>query len=54
MEYAKSGIRVGAVCPDVIRTPVVEHAAEARFAALEVVGYIEAGVWLCPGTASCK
>jgi NAD(P)-dependent dehydrogenase (short-subunit alcohol dehydrogenase family) len=44
LELARSGIRVNAVCPGVIRTPMVDRvtgndpAAEAQFVALEPVG----------------
>lgn len=65
LEYAKSGIRVNAVCPGVIHTPMVERAfraspqmAEAA-TALEPVGRLgkpeeiaEAVVWLCSDAAS--
>src|SRR5216683_1574424 len=63
--YAKAGIRVNAVCPGVIRTPMVERAfgaspqmAEAA-AAMEPVGRLgkpeeiaEAVLWLCSDAAS--
>jgi NAD(P)-dependent dehydrogenase (short-subunit alcohol dehydrogenase family) len=65
LEYAKQGIRVNAVCPGVIRTPMVERflggspEAEAQFVALEPVGRMglpqeiaEAVVWLCSDAAS--
>lgn len=65
LEYARSGIRVNAVCPGVIRTPMIERAtggsaeAEAGFAALEPMGRMgtpeevaEAVVWLCSEAAS--
>jgi NAD(P)-dependent dehydrogenase (short-subunit alcohol dehydrogenase family) len=66
LEYAQSGIRVNAVCPGLIRTPMVEHATvgdartEAQFAAIfEPVGRMgspeevaEAVVWLCSEAAS--
>jgi len=65
LEYAKEGIRVNAVCPGVIRTPMVERflggsaEAEAQFVALEPVGRMgtpeevaEAVVWLCSDAAS--
>lgn len=65
LEYAQQGIRVNAVCPGVIRTPMVERAmggseeAEAQFAASEPVGRLgapeevaETVVWLCSGAAS--
>lgn len=65
LEYAKAGIRVNAVCPGVIKTPMVDrlfssqpHAGEA-IAALEPVGRLgkpeeigEAVVWLCSDAAS--
>jgi NAD(P)-dependent dehydrogenase (short-subunit alcohol dehydrogenase family) len=65
LEYAKAGIRVNAVCPGAIRTPMFERgvrdnpgieeqivAAEpiGRMAAPEEVG--EAVVWLCSDAAS--
>jgi NAD(P)-dependent dehydrogenase (short-subunit alcohol dehydrogenase family) len=65
LEYAKEGIRVNAVCPGVIRTPMVERflggspEAEAQFTAMEPVGRMgtpeevaEAAVWLCSDGAS--
>jgi NAD(P)-dependent dehydrogenase (short-subunit alcohol dehydrogenase family) len=65
LEYAKDGIRVNAVCPGVIRTPMVERflggsaEAEAQFVAMEPVGRMglpgeiaEAVVWLCSDGAS--
>jgi NAD(P)-dependent dehydrogenase (short-subunit alcohol dehydrogenase family) len=65
LEYAKAGIRVNAVCPGVIRTPMVERLlsgppeAEAGFIAMEPVGRMgkpeeiaEAVVWLCSDAAS--
>jgi NAD(P)-dependent dehydrogenase (short-subunit alcohol dehydrogenase family) len=65
LEYADAGIRVDAVCPGVIRTPMVERviendpASEAGFTALEPVGRmgepeeIAASVlWLCSDGAS--
>ena len=65
LEYAKSGIRVNAVCPGVIRTPMVERAfsASPEFAEAatkqEPVGRLgnpeeiaEAVVWLCSDAAS--
>ena len=65
LEYAKSGIRVNAVCPGVIDTPMVHRAfgdnpqmAES-VAAVEPVGRLgkpeeiaEAVVWLCSDAAS--
>ncbi len=65
LEYAKAGIRVNAVCPGVIRTPMVERSLaripdlEARFVEVEPIGRIgtpeevaEAAVWLCSDAAS--
>ena len=65
LEYAKAGIRVNAVCPGPIRTPMLDRfiggrpEVEAQFEALEPVGRIgkpeeiaEAVVWLCSDAAS--
>jgi NAD(P)-dependent dehydrogenase (short-subunit alcohol dehydrogenase family) len=65
LEYAKDGIRVNAVCPGVIRTPMVERflggsaEAESQFVAMEPVGRMglpeeiaEAVIWLCSDAAS--
>jgi NAD(P)-dependent dehydrogenase (short-subunit alcohol dehydrogenase family) len=65
LEYAKSGIRVNAVCPGVINTPMVQRAFGASpqlsetFVAIEPVGRLgkpeeiaEAVVWLCSDAAS--
>jgi NAD(P)-dependent dehydrogenase (short-subunit alcohol dehydrogenase family) len=65
LEYAKAGIRVNAVCPGVIRTPMVERLtggnreAEAQFTVMEPVGRMgtpeeiaESVVWLCSDAAS--
>ncbi len=65
LEYAKSGIRVNAVCPGVIRTPMVQRSLdrmpelEERFVAVEPIGRIgrpeevaDAVVWLCSAAAS--
>jgi len=65
LEYAKSGIRVNAVCPGVINTPMVERITSQRpgradrMAAAEPVGRMgrpeeigEAVVWLCSDAAS--
>lgn len=65
LEYAKSGIRINAVCPGVIQTPMLERlfqsgpqAGEA-ITAMEPVGRLgkpeeiaEAAVWLCSDAAS--
>lgn len=65
LEYAKQGIRVNAVCPGGIRTPMLERImgdnprASEKIAALEPVGRLgkpeeiaEAVVWLCSDAAS--
>jgi NAD(P)-dependent dehydrogenase (short-subunit alcohol dehydrogenase family) len=65
LDYAKAGIRVNAVCPGVIRTPMFERLvgdqpeAEASLNAIEPIGRIgkpeeiaEAVVWLCSDAAS--
>jgi NAD(P)-dependent dehydrogenase (short-subunit alcohol dehydrogenase family) len=65
LEYAKNGIRVNAVCPGVIRTPMVERlltdqpSAEAGFIAMEPIGRMgkpeevaEVVTWLCSDAAS--
>ena len=65
LEYAQQGIRVNAVCPGVIHTPMIDRIvggdadAEAQFTALEPVGRMgspaevaQAVVWLCSDTAS--
>lgn len=65
LEYAQQGIRVNAVCPGVIRTPMVERIlggdpeAAAQFTALEPVGRMgtpeeiaEAVGWMCSDAAS--
>lgn len=65
LEYAKSGIRVNAVCPGVIHTPMVERITgqrpgrAERMTAAEPVGRMgkpeeiaEAVVWLCSEAAS--
>lgn len=65
LEYAKSGIRVNAVCPGAIKTPMIDRLtgekkeAEAQFAAMEPIGRLghpeevaEAVTWLCSDGAS--
>lgn len=65
LEYAKLGVRVNAVCPGVIRTPMIEGLirsnaeAEARFAAACPFGRMgtpeevaAAVLWLCSDAAS--
>ncbi len=65
LEYAKSGIRVNAVCPGVIQTPMVERVTGRRpgmverMVAAEPIGRMgrpeeiaEAVVWLCSDAAS--
>jgi NAD(P)-dependent dehydrogenase (short-subunit alcohol dehydrogenase family) len=65
LEYAKGGIRVNAVCPGYIWTPLIEHALqsrpemEAQIIARHPVGRMgqpeeiaEAVVWLCSDAAS--
>ena len=65
LEYAKSGIRVNAVCPGVIQTPMVERVTSQRpgmvekMIAAEPIGRMgkpeeiaEAVVWLCSDAAS--
>jgi NAD(P)-dependent dehydrogenase (short-subunit alcohol dehydrogenase family) len=65
LEYAKAGIRVNAVCPGAIRTPMLERAFAGNpqlmesMAAMEPVGRMaapeevaEAVVWLCSDAAS--
>lgn len=64
LEYAKAGIRINAVCPGTIRTPLSEELLsdpqiEAKFNTQIPVGRVgtpeevaEAVVWLCSGAAS--
>ena len=65
LEYAQQGIRINAVCPGVIRTPMVDRVTqknpeiEARYEAMEPVGRMgspdevgEAVAWLCSDAAS--
>jgi len=65
LEYAQSGIRINAVCPGAIRTPMTEGVmarnpgAEERYVSREPIGRMgrpqevaEAVVWLCSDAAS--
>lgn len=65
LEYGTQGIRVNAVCPGVIRTPMVSRvieedpSLEEQFAAMEPIGRLgepeeigEAVAWLCSDRAS--
>ncbi len=65
LEYAKQNIRVNAVCPGVIKTPMIDRLtgnkkeAEKQFENMEPVGRMglpeevaEAVVWLCSDSAS--
>lgn len=65
LEYARLGIRVNAVCPGVIKTPMVDRftgknkEAEKQFENMEPVGRMgqpeevaEAVIWLCSDAAS--
>lgn len=65
LEYARFGIRVNAVCPGVIKTPMVDRftghdkEVEKQFANMEPIGRLgqpeevaEAVVWLCSDAAS--
>jgi NAD(P)-dependent dehydrogenase (short-subunit alcohol dehydrogenase family) len=65
LEYSAQGIRVNAMCPGVIRTPMVSRVLdedptlEAQFAAMEPIGRLgepeeigEAVAWLCSAGAS--
>ncbi len=65
LEYAKSGIRVNAVCPGIIQTPMIERIANEQpqlgeaFVAAEPIGrtgrpeeIAESVVWLCSDAAS--
>jgi NAD(P)-dependent dehydrogenase (short-subunit alcohol dehydrogenase family) len=63
LEYAKRGIRINAVCPGIINTPLFERyskkAPEVDYAAMEPVGRLgqsneiaEAMLWLCSNESS--
>jgi NAD(P)-dependent dehydrogenase (short-subunit alcohol dehydrogenase family) len=65
LEYAAKGIRVNAVCPGAIRTPMLDDAirnglaSEERMIELEPIGRLgrpeeigEAAAWLCSDRAS--
>jgi NAD(P)-dependent dehydrogenase (short-subunit alcohol dehydrogenase family) len=65
LEFARQGIRVNAICPGIIRTPMVERifathpGVEAHLTALEPVGRIaepeevaQTAVWLCSDASS--
>jgi NAD(P)-dependent dehydrogenase (short-subunit alcohol dehydrogenase family) len=65
LEFAKQGIRVNAVCPGVIRTPMLERvmtldsSIEARLISVEPVGRLaapeevaQAVIWLCSNASS--
>lgn len=65
LEYAKQGIRVNAVCPGVIRTPMIDRftgkkkEVEKQFESLEPIGRLgepeevaEAVIWLCSDSSS--
>jgi NAD(P)-dependent dehydrogenase (short-subunit alcohol dehydrogenase family) len=65
LEYSDAGIRVNAICPGVIRTPMVERVTagnpevEAQYTALEPIGRMgepdeiaDAALWLCSDHSS--
>lgn len=65
LEYAKTGLRINAVCPGVIKTPMIDRftgknkEAEKQFADMEPVGRLgqpeevaSAVLWLCSDGAS--
>ena len=65
LEYAQAGIRVNAICPGIIRTPMIDRftgknkQVEQQFENMEPVGRMgepsevaEAAIWLCSDAAS--
>jgi NAD(P)-dependent dehydrogenase (short-subunit alcohol dehydrogenase family) len=65
LEYAKQGIRINAVCPGVIKTPMIDRftgldkAVEKQFADMEPIGRMgepqevaDAVMWLCSDSSS--
>lgn len=65
LEYAKEGVRINAVCPGVIKTPMVDRitgkrkSVEKQYESMEPIGRMgdpnevaEAVVWLCSDAAS--
>ena len=65
LEYAPAGLRINAICPGVIHTPMIERTIngnpqiEAQLLALEPIGRMgkpeevaETVVWLCSDRAS--
>ena len=65
LEYVKSGIRINAVCPGAIKTPMIDRLTgnkeeeEEQFAGMEPIGRLgrpeevaSAVVWLCSDEAS--
>ena len=65
LEYAKQGIRVNAVCPGVIKTPMIDRftgndkTVEKQFESMEPIGRLgqpeevaEAVIWLCSDASS--
>lgn len=65
LEYSRAGIRVNAVCPGIIRTPMIERVthgsleAEAQYTAITPVGRMgtpeeiaEVFIWLCSEKSS--
>lgn len=65
LEYAKRGIRINALCPGAVRTPMIDDAlrqglmSEAQMIAMEPIGRIgepreiaDAAAWMCSDEAS--